>query len=50
MEILLQWGEKMKIDEALKMLHKCQVPDLTSYSILQKIESQDFYGYVTTNS
>lgn len=33
----------MKIDEALSMLHKCQTPDLKSYSTLQKIESCDFY-------
>ena len=33
----------MKIDEALSMLHKCQIPELKSYSTLQKIETQDFY-------
>lgn len=33
----------MKIDEALGMLHKCALPKLCDYTILQKIESESFY-------
>ena len=33
----------MKLDDALSIIQKCEIPKLKSYSTLQEIECEEFY-------